>query len=287
MAFIPGERLLLGLLSTALCAGAMAEPIPVKKMEGVVHGFLVLRSLDGKLLAEGDLVQVPRRGRIDSRLTFRFRDGSIHDELVTFTQDRVFLLESYHLVQKGPSFPKPLEAALERAKNRYEVRHTEEGGDEKVLKGRLELPADAYNGMFFTLLKNIEADTAKTTVSLVAFTPDPRVVSLEVSPSGEEPFSIGDRSRTSVHYLLDVEVAGFTGLLAKLFGKDPPPIHTWMLDGAAPTFVKFQGFLYQGGPVWSIELASPVWPGQATEPARSPTANRTALELHLDERQRR
>jgi hypothetical protein len=77
------ERITLGwFLSATLCAGAMAEPIPVKKMEGVVHGFLVLRSLGGKVLAEGDLVQVPQRGRIESRLTFRFRDGSIQDSFI-------------------------------------------------------------------------------------------------------------------------------------------------------------------------------------------------------------
>jgi hypothetical protein len=235
-------------------------------MEGVVHGFLVLRSLQGDVLAEGDLIQVPRRGRIESRLTFRFRDGSIHDERVSFTQDRVFLLESYHLLQKGPSFPKPIEAALERAEKRYEIRHRDEDGSEEVLEGKLELPRDVYNGMFFTVLKNIDADAAKTTVSMVAFTPDPRVVSLEVSSQGEEPFSIADISRRAVHYLLDIEVSGFTGLLAKLFGKDPPPLHTWMLEGEAPTFVRFRGFLYPGGPVWSIELASPVWPGETAEP---------------------
>ena len=262
------ERITLGwLLSAALCVGAMAEPIPVKKMEGVVHGFLVLRSLDGEVLAEGDLVQVPERGRIESRLTFRFRDGSIHDERVNFTQDRVFLLESYHLLQKGPSFPKPLEATLERAENRFEVRHGDEDGSAEVLEGKLELPRDVYNGMFFTLLKNIDADAAKTTVSMIAFTPDPRVVNLEVSAQGEEPFTVAEISRRAVRYLLNIEVTGLTGLLAKLFGKDPPPLHTWMLHGEAPTFVRFRGFLYLGGPVWSIELASPVWPGETTEPA--------------------
>jgi hypothetical protein len=264
----PVERFILGaILSATLCASARAEPIPVQKMEGVVHGFLVLRSLEGDLLAEGDLIQVPRRGRIESRLTFRFRDGSIHDEQVIFSQERVFLLESYHLVQKGPSFPKPLEATLDRTENRFEVRHrAEDGGELEVLEGKLELPSDVYNGMFFTLLKNIEKDAGMKTVSMVAFTPDPRVVNLEVSAAGEEPFSIAGVSRRAVHYLLNIEATGFTGLLAKLFGKDPPPLHTWMLPGEAPTFVRFRGFLYQGGPVWSIELASPAWPGAATEP---------------------
>jgi hypothetical protein len=256
-----------GFMSAMLCGGAAAEPIAVHKTEGVVHGFLLLRSLDGDLLADGDLIQVPRQGRIESRLTFRFRDGSLYDERVIFTQERVFLLESYHLVQKGPSFPKPLEATLERTGNRFKVRHRpDEEAEIEVLEGSIDLPQDLYNGMFFTLLKNLDADVGRTTVSMVAFTPEPRVVRLEVSSLGEEPFSIADVSRRAVHYLLNIEVSGVTGLLAKLFGKDPPPLHTWMLPGEAPTFVRFRGFLYQGGPVWSIELASPSWPAETAEP---------------------
>ena len=240
---------------------ASAEPVLVKKREGVVHGFLVLKSLEGEILADGDLVQVPRERGIESRLTFHFGDGSLHDERVFFSQDRSFLLESYQLVQKGPSFPKSLEVTLDRDERRYEIRHfPEDGGKVETLEGELELPRDTYNGMFFILLKNLPAQAAKTEVSMVAFTPEPRVLSLEISSQGEETFSIGKRTSRAVHYALNPEVRGLTGLLAELFGKDPEPLHTWMVRGDAPTFVKFQGFLYQGGPVWSIELASPTWP---------------------------
>jgi hypothetical protein len=261
------RRLLSGFaLSAVLGGSAGAEPIPVQKPEGVVHGFLVLRSPDGEVLADGDLIQVPIRGRIESRLTFRFRDGSLHDERLSFSQDGVFRLESYHLVQKGPSFPDALDATLDRATSSYVVRHRDEDDDEwESNEGKLELPADAYNGMFFTLLKNVDAKAPIQTVSMVAWMPEPRMVSLEMSSLGQEPFAIEDVSRRATHYLLDIEVEGLTGVLAELLGKDPPPLHTWMLGGDAPTFVRFRGFLYPGGPVWSIELASPVWPGE-TEP---------------------
>jgi hypothetical protein len=228
-------------------------------MEGVVHGFLVLRSVGGEILADGDLVQVPRREGIDSRLTFRFRDGSLHDERVVFSQNKVLRLERYHLVQKGPSFPSPMEVTLDRGEGTYEVHHTEEGETEaKVYEGTLDIPDDAYNGMFFTLLKNID-DSSMRTVSFVAFMPEPRVVKLEVTSLGEEKFSIEKSPRKAVKYALDLDVTGLTGLLAKVLGKDPEPIHTWMVPGDAPTFVRFEGFLYQGGPVWVIELASPTW----------------------------
>jgi hypothetical protein len=248
-------------IALTLFAGSLAaEPVRVQKMEGVVHGFLVLRSPGGEVLADGDLVQVPKQGGIESRLTFRFRDGSVHDERVFFSQKDVLRLETYHLVQKGPSFPAPIEAKLNRAESRFEVRHTKEGETEaEALEGVLELPDDAYNGMFFTLLKNVDGAATTRTVSFVAFMPEPRVVKLEVTSLGEEKFSIEKRQRKAVKYALDLEVEGLTGLLAKLFGKDPAPLHTWMLPGEAPTFVRFEGFLYLGGPAWIIELASPTW----------------------------
>ena len=39
---------------------ASAEPVAVRQVEGLVHGFLVLRSPDGAILASGDLIQVAR-----------------------------------------------------------------------------------------------------------------------------------------------------------------------------------------------------------------------------------
>jgi hypothetical protein len=42
-------------------------------------------------------------------------------------------------------------------------------------------------------------------------------------------------------------------------GKQPPDTHVWILGGDAPTFVKFEGPLYSGGPVWRIELSSPAY----------------------------
>jgi hypothetical protein len=51
--------------------------------------------------------------RVTSRLIFRFRDGSIDDDVTVFTQRRVFRLVSDHHIQRGPSFPKPLDFLIE------------------------------------------------------------------------------------------------------------------------------------------------------------------------------
>jgi hypothetical protein len=64
---------------------ATAEQVRVRYAEGLVHGFLVLRDLDGTTLAHGDLIQTTRGTRVVSRLVFHFRDGSLHDETTVFT----------------------------------------------------------------------------------------------------------------------------------------------------------------------------------------------------------
>lgn len=40
-----------------------AEPVAVRYTEGLVHGFLALRTLDGRTIADGDLSQVAKGGR--------------------------------------------------------------------------------------------------------------------------------------------------------------------------------------------------------------------------------
>jgi hypothetical protein len=249
----------------------IAEPVVVRRTEGVVHGFLVLRTLDGKRLADGDLIQVPRGGQVTSRLTFRFKDGSIHEESAVYTQRRYFRLLSSRLVQKGPTFPRTLDMSVDATKDRVRVRYMEEDGEEKTEDEQLELPPDLANGLILTVVKNLSFDGKPATVSLVAATPKPRVVKLEISPSGREPFSTGGTSREALHYVVKVEIGGIAGLLAPLVGKQPPDSHVWVLGGEAPAFVKAELPLYLGGPLWRIELVSPVWPHSARHTQESIT----------------
>lgn len=92
---------------------APAEPVAVRHTEGIVHGFLVLRTLEGRALADGDLIQSARGNRVTTRLVFSFKDGSIHDETAVYSQSQRFQLVSDHLVQKGPTFPQPLDMLID------------------------------------------------------------------------------------------------------------------------------------------------------------------------------
>jgi hypothetical protein len=242
-------------------AGALqAESVAVRHTEGLVRGFLVLRSLDsGAVIANGDLIQFARDDRVTSRLVFHFKDGSLQDETAVFSERRRFRLLSDHLVQRGPSFPHPMEVSIDATGGRVTVRHRD-GDKEKVIDERMELPEDLANGMMVTLLKNISPDASSTTVSMLFATPKPQLVKLVITPMGKEPFSVGRASYKATRFNVKVEIGGLKGVLAKLLGKQPLDTSAWILGGEAPGFVRSEGQFYQDGPVWRIELAAPDYP---------------------------
>jgi hypothetical protein len=239
-----------------------AEPVAVRYTEGLVHGFLVLRTLDGRAIADGELSQVASGAQVTARLTFRFRDGSLHDETAVFTQREQFRLVSYRLVQRGASFPQPLEMTIDAASGDVRVRYSDDEGEAKVESERMELPADLANGMMSVLLKNVRPG-AVPSLSYVAATPKPRLVKLEISPMPAERFTVGWRGRTATHYVVKPELGGFAGVVAPLVGKQPPDAHVWIMGGIAPAFVRAEQTLYTGGPVWRIEMTRPAWPAPA------------------------
>jgi hypothetical protein len=209
------------------------------------------------LLADGDVTQIVRGDRVTSHLVLRFKDGSVNEETVVFSQRHSFRVVSDHLLQKGPAFKRPMEVSINGSTGQMTVRYTDDDGKEKAVTDRLKLPPDVANGMILTLLKNIRPDVPQTTVSMVAATPKPRLVKLVISPEGEESFSVGGSSYKATRYV--VKIGGVAGLLASLVGKQSQDTHVWILGGDAPAFVKLEGPLYLGGPVWRIELTSPLW----------------------------
>ena len=236
-----------------------AAPVPVRFVEGVTHGFLILRTVDGALIASGDLLQVGRGGGIESRTIFHFKDGSLFDETVVFTQKQFFAMQSYRLVQRGPVFTEDTEISLERT-GKYRVKtKTRKDGREKVLKGTLDLPPDVYNGLVLTLVKNLPKGAGET-VHIVAFTPEPRIIQLELAPQGEHKVMVGELSKTAIHYVFKPRLGVWLKLFTTLLGRMPPDYHAWILTDEVPAFVRFEGPLYPTGPVWRIELTSPRWP---------------------------
>ena len=244
--------------SLALTSGSAPAGVPVRYAEGTLHGFLELRSSADSLLAHGDLLQIPRDSGIESRLVFHFTDSSVFRETVVFTQHGVFRLESYHLVQSGRAFAQDLDVELSRDGQYVVKTKPHKDGKEERLTGKLDWPDDVYNGMIITVAKNLAPRVGRT-VHIVAFTPKPLVIPLEMTPTGSDPLSIGGRSENAVRFRLKPQLNLVQRIGAKLKGQTPPDSHLWIVTEDVPAFVRFEGPLYSG-PVWRINLTSPRWP---------------------------
>jgi hypothetical protein len=235
----------------------VAAAVPVRFSEGATHGFLVLRGVDGAALAHGELLQVGRDGTVDKRMVFRFKDGSVFDEKVTFTERGVYALKSYSLTETGPAFETDTEISLTPETGAYRVKTKDrKGGEEKVLEGRIDLPPDVYNGMILTVVKDLPKGAGEI-IHFVAFTPQPRLIELELTPAGEQKIAVGELTKTAVHYVMKPRLGMWLKLFATILRRVPEDLHAWILPDDVPAFVAFEGALTTPGPVWRIELVSP------------------------------
>jgi hypothetical protein len=244
-------------LALLLRAGAApADPVAVRFVEGVTRGLLTVRAQDGSLVGQGDLTQVARGGRVESRMVLRLQDGSLYDEEVAFTQDRVFGLVSYKLTQRGPSFPEALQVSLNGKSGEYEVRARKDGKDSEY-HGRLDLPSDTSNGLFIMLVRNL-ADGAAASVHTVAWTPKPRIVQVDIVRVGADQARVGEQFRPARRYELRPKLGLLLAIGAKLTGRTPDPQRCWVLDDPVPAFVECEGALAMGAPTWRIGTVSAV-----------------------------
>jgi hypothetical protein len=239
---------------------ASGAPVAVRYKEGLVHGFLVLSTMDGVAVAVGDLTQVARGDQVTTRLAFRFKDGSRQEETTVFSQRGNFRLISYRLMQKGPAFKNASDLSVTCATGQVTVRYTDDDGKEKVASEHMALPPDLANGLIPKLLMNVRAGTSQMEFPMMVAAPKPRLVKIVVNAQGTEPFSLAGFSREAVHYVAKVEIGGVAGVVAPMIGKQPPDSQIWILGGEAPVFVKSESLSYMGGPMWRTELVSPLWP---------------------------
>jgi hypothetical protein len=234
---------------------AWSAPVEVRFPEGITHGFLLLRSATGQIVAQGDLLQTPHADRVETRMAFRFKDGSLYDEKVIFSQQRVFTLLSYSLVQRGPAFPEPTDVSFDRKLGSYQVTSIHKGR-EKTSSGPIDLPPDVYNGMTSMILKNLPPKRTES-VHFVAFSPSPRIIRLDLVPEGDQRIRIGEQEGSGVRYAIKPKLGTFMGFVAKVLGKTPPDFECVIWTRDVPAFVRCDAPLRLDGPVYRIELAAP------------------------------
>jgi hypothetical protein len=161
-----------------------------------MHGFLLLKSEGGKVIAIGDQTNTVRGDVIRSRLLFHFRDGSIDDETTTFRQGSVFQLIRDRHIQRGPTFPQPLDMTVNVPRGEVMWRDVKDAKSE-VKTEHMDLPPDLVNGMLSLTVENFPAKAAEMKVSYVAIASKPRVVKLSIKPDGEDRALVGGVGRGS------------------------------------------------------------------------------------------
>jgi len=254
---LPARALEATLMTTVLLGIKLSgEPVPVRHPQGSAHGFLAVKTVEGTRIATGGATQIVHGDRITSRVILRFVDGSIDEDVTVFSQSGVFRLISDHHIQRGPSFPKPIDVLI----NALTGQITSRTQDGKLRQDHLDLPPDISNGLPPNLLMNVLPTKPETKLSFVAPTEKPRLIHVSVKPAGEVRFIIGGTQRKAVDFVLHVELGGVIGVVAPLIGKQPPDYHIWILPGTSPAFIREEGPLYEGGPIWRIEQISPEFP---------------------------
>jgi hypothetical protein len=264
------------LISTCILSGvaASASPVAVRYRAGLIHGFLVLSTLDGVAIAAGDLTQIARGDQVTTQVAFRFKDGSQQIETTVFSQRRDFRLVSYRMVQKGPAFKNPSDLSVTCATGQVTVRYTDNDGKEKVANEHMALPPDLGNGLIPTLMMNIPEGTQQIEIPMVVAAPKPRLVKIVVNAQGKDAFSVVGFSREALHYVGKVDLGGVAGVVAPVIGKQPPDAQIWILGGEAPLVLRSETLSYMGGPIWRTELVSPVWPQTSAADSKNGTATK-------------
>jgi hypothetical protein len=254
-----------GLLGVVVCFAAIcqasdesARAVAVRYAEGALHGFLTLRTFEGAAIADGELMQSSRGGATTTRLVFHFKDGSLQDETTVFSQKGTFHVISDHMVQKGPTFKRQVDLMVNGSTGQATARYGDEDGKEKVADEHLEIPPNLANGIVPILIKNLPAGAQSTTASMVVAAPKPTLVKLAINAEGEDWFVTGGARHKATRYVVKIELGGVKGVVAPLVGKQPPDSRVWVIGGSSPTFVRSEGSLCEGCPIWRMELVSPV-----------------------------
>jgi hypothetical protein len=244
----------LGSLGFFAALSATGAEVAVLHPQGSAHGFVEVVTLEGKRLAVGDLRQRLKGTVVTSRLTLHFFDGSLDDETTVYSQRGVFRFISDHHVQRGPSFPNPTDATIDARRGTVMTRDAHGA----MTTAHLDMPPDVYNGLASTLLMNVDPAAPETRIAIVIALAKPRLAHLSMKRGGEVKFTLGGTPRVATEFVVHVELDGVAGVVAPLIGKEPLDYRVLILTGADPAFIREEGQLYVGGPVWRIQQISAV-----------------------------
>jgi hypothetical protein len=104
-----------------------------------------------KILASGDLVQLPSGNHVTDTLSLHCADGSLYEEISVFLQIRNCRLLTYKQVMKGATFNTQETRSRDASAGAVNIRSTDKDGKEKNFADKLSLPPLLANGILLIL----------------------------------------------------------------------------------------------------------------------------------------
>lgn len=248
------RALLISCAWACLPTAAFSDPVRMLHPQGWAHGFVEVTTAEGQRIGVGDLLQRVSKGVVTSRLVLNFFDGSLDDETTIYTQNRLVRLVSDHHVQSGPSFPKPIDVLIDAA--HAMVRTKDASG--KISEAHFEMPADTYNGLASTVLMNMPPGADESTIVIVIGGAKPRIAHLKSTRGGKKSFDLGGVRREATEWVVHVDLGGVAKVVAPIIGKQPADYHVLIAGGEDPVFIREEGPLFEGGPIWRVQQVSAV-----------------------------
>lgn len=250
-----------------IATSAMPDQVAVHFPQGSTNGLLLVRSVNGKAIGNGDLTETVHGDRVTCKFSLHFDDGSQYEETTEFSEKGKFRVLTYHMTQKGPSFRQAIEMTMNAETGDVSVQTTDDNGKQNSWSRQMKIPADVANGIVPFLASNLTPSDPKASVTMVAATPKPRLVQLTIAPEGTESFPLDGTKIEATRYAVKVDLGGLIGPVAKVTGRQPPDTILWVLRSKVPTFLMAQE-TFVGGPVCRIQLASPSMPAAGPSDAR-------------------
>jgi hypothetical protein len=213
--------------------------------EAALHGFPALFDLRGNKLADAEFNQWLEGARLHVTIIYKFSDDRRIEERAIFRQKPALLQDewSWSEFRKDEVF-RHFAVDLASGKASAEKR---EGKDVKRWSENLSVQSgQTFAGFGFTLaIKNCRERLVKgekIELHAVAFTPKPRVVSVELSFAGRDQMRMGGRTIMGDRFTIHPKIPW----IAKTF-VDVKDTHIWLTPPRPSGFLRWEGPLVEPG----------------------------------------
>ncbi len=203
---------------------------------GDLHGFPSMSDASGKVIADGELTQERTGDRLAVRVHWAFADRRA-EEVDELRVGKVLEQERFSWVETKDGV-ELRRFEIDFATGRASSRTRDERGAPKHEEARLDLARGrsfAGYGVALAVTELSLGPRARAEITFVAFTTQPRAVTLQVERDGEERIAVAGRSircdRITLHPQIPFPVDLFAG------AKDA---HLWFTHGAPRALVRAQ-----------------------------------------------